>query len=247
LAPDAQSRVELSTFCQDAYQPFEGRIDAYANGSFTQVLAFNACRIPEDGRWFLRAWFPIHVFGLFLIGVLLSTTEFFRRIPHRLPQILKGTVVFGVVGFALLGMQIWVPNVEEGRLLALADTTMAFGYYLTTLSYGGAIILVYQTMVGRRLLRPLAALGRTALSVHLLQSVTYSSVFLGYGLGWDIRMGVPAIFGLAVAVYLSEVAVFNLWLKYFRFGPVEWLWRSLTYMSWQPLLLERSENTVPSA
>jgi uncharacterized protein len=244
FAPDARGRFELSAFCQDTNEPFEGQIDAYAEGSFTQVLAINACRIPREFRGLLRGWVPMHVFGLFLIGVLLGTTEFFMRIPEWLPQILKWTLICGIVGFTLLGVQTWVPNVESGALLAFADTTMAFGYYLTTLAYGGAIILIYKRGWGERVLRPLAAVGRTALTVYLLQSVIYCTAFLGYGLSWDIRMGVPSILGFAIAVYLAEVAAFNLWLKYFRFGPAEWLWRSLTYMRWQPFLTDRLRRSA---
>ena len=102
------------------------------------------------------------------------------------------------------------------------------------------IILIYHQGFGPRVLTPLAAVGRTALTVYLLQSAIYTTMFLGYGLGWDIRVGLPAILGLTVVIFLAEVAVCNVWLKTFRFGPTEWVWRSLTYLKPQPLL-----NRVP--
>jgi uncharacterized protein len=236
LSPQTQSLFERSDFCRNAASQYPSRTEAYAEGSLTQVLSLNACGIPEKGRGFLRDWTLAHIFGLFLIGVLIGTTDFIRSIPDRIPQILVGTLICGFVGFALLGIQIWVPNVNRGWLLAFADTTMGFGYYLTTLAYGGGIILIHQTGLGGRALRPLSAVGRTALTVYLLQSVVYSTMFLGYGLGWDIRMGLPSILGITVVIYLAEVVVCNLWMKYFRFGPAEWVWRSLTYLKVQPLL-----------
>ena len=236
LAPNALSHFELSSFCQKAHEPFATRAEAYAGGPFTQVMALNACRIPGEYRGLIRGWGLTHIFGLFLIGVLIGMTDFVRQIPERLPQILKGTLVSGILGFALLGIQIWIPNVGRGPLLAVADITIGFGYYLTTVAYAGAIALLYQTGFGRRALRPLAALGRTALTIYLLQSVIYCTIFLGYGLGWDIRMGLPVILGITLLIYVAEVVGCNVWLRYFRFGPAEWVWRSLAYLRVQPLL-----------
>jgi uncharacterized protein len=67
-------------------------------------------------------------------------------------------------------------------------------------------------------------------------------LFYGYGFGRAFRLGPAAVTAWAVMIFAVQVVVCQWWLKRFRFGPVEWLWRSLTYLKWQPLRL-RSDST----
>jgi uncharacterized protein len=74
-----------------------------------------------------------------------------------------------------------------------------------------------------------------AFTNYLLQSVIFGWLFYGYGLGLFDRLGAAAAMALGLGVYLLQVAFSALWLKHFRFGPVEWLWRVLMYGRWQPM------------
>ena len=76
-----------------------------------------------------------------------------------------------------------------------------------------------------------------ALSNYLLQSLVCTTIFYSYGLGLFGSVGRAAGLGLAVAIYAAQVALSVRWLKCFRFGPLEWLWRTLTYGSRQPMRL----------
>jgi uncharacterized membrane protein YeiB len=115
------------------------------------------------------------------------------------------------------------------------------GITLTALAYCGVLALAFQTRLGAKLLSPLAGIGRMALTVYIGQHVIAAALFQGRGLGWSHRPDVlsvlvPLVFGL----YLAEVVLCNVWLRYFRFGPLEWIWRSLTYWRLQPLLRENA-------
>jgi uncharacterized protein len=77
--------------------------------------------------------------------------------------------------------------------------------------------------------------GRMSLSNYLAQSLILTSLFYGYGLGWFDRVGPLAGLALALVIYASQLVCSVLWFSYFRFGLVEWLWRSLTYWRVQPL------------
>ncbi|KAB7770060.1 DUF418 domain-containing protein [Xanthomonas maliensis] len=81
----------------------------------------------------------------------------------------------------------------------------------------------------------LAPAGRMALSNYLLQSLLCTWVFYGYGLGWFEQL--PRVWQLpfALGVFALQVVLSRLWLRYFRFGPVEWLWRSTTYLRVPPM------------
>ena len=74
-----------------------------------------------------------------------------------------------------------------------------------------------------------------ALSNYLAQSIIFSFVFYGFGFGLFGRLGSAAAALLGLAVFAGQLVMSEWWLRRFRFGPAEWLWRSLTYGRWQPL------------
>ena len=91
-----------------------------------------------------------------------------------------------------------------------------------------------------RLTRPVAALGRMALSNYLGQSLIASLLFNGSGLGWDGQVTPGEALLIGLVIYGAQLVLSTLWLRAFRFGPLEWLWRSWTYGRWQPLRAGRA-------
>jgi len=79
------------------------------------------------------------------------------------------------------------------------------------------------------------AAGRMSLSNYLAQSLILTSLFYGYGLGWFDRVSPLAGLALALGIYAVQLVCSAAWFRYFRFGLLEWLWRSLTYWKIQPL------------
>ena len=84
-------------------------------------------------------------------------------------------------------------------------------------------------------MKALAATGRMALSNYLGQTVLANLVFSGIGLGLFGSMTFAGIYGVMVAIWVFQVLFSVFWMSRFRFGPAEWLWRSLTYGNKQPL------------
>jgi uncharacterized protein len=74
-----------------------------------------------------------------------------------------------------------------------------------------------------------------ALSNYLAQSVVLGFVFYGYGLGLFGKLGSAPVALLVAVLYAGQLVLSRAWLRRYRFGPVEWLWRSLTYGRWQPM------------
>jgi uncharacterized protein len=74
-----------------------------------------------------------------------------------------------------------------------------------------------------------------ALSNYLLQSLVCTTLFYSYGLGWYGSVGRAAGLVLVVIIYAAQIPLSVWWLKHFRFGPAEWVWRSLTYGKRQPM------------
>jgi uncharacterized protein len=103
------------------------------------------------------------------------------------------------------------------------------------LAYLAALTLLLLDPAWQARLRPLVAPGRMALTNYLLQSVICTTIFYGYGLGWYNRIGPLAGVGLCLAIFMAQAVFSAWWLLQFRYGPAEWLWRSLTYLRWLPM------------
>jgi uncharacterized protein len=108
------------------------------------------------------------------------------------------------------------------------------GSLLIGLGYIGLIMFVCKTAIFLKPSLPFAAVGRTALTNYILQSVLCTYIFYGHGLGLYGKVErIEQIF-IIVGIWLFQLIVSPVWLKYFKFGPVEWLWRSLIYLKFQP-------------
>lgn len=107
--------------------------------------------------------------------------------------------------------------------------------------YVAAFCLFY--MAGHdRFFRFLAAPGRMALTNYITQSLIGIFLFYGIGLGWGTRLGLVHIELIAVGVFFLQVILSHVWLRCFRFGPLEWLWRMLTYGKWFSILAKDDSN-----
>jgi len=105
--------------------------------------------------------------------------------------------------------------------------------------YASTIILLAQGEAWRRRLAPLAAVGRMALSNYLLQSLICTTIFYSYGLALFGKVRPSLGLLLTIIICLIQIPLSVWWLRRFQFGPIEWLWRSLTYWQRQPMRVSR--------
>ena len=103
------------------------------------------------------------------------------------------------------------------------------------LGWIGLVMLVCRRQSLRRWTRPLAAVGRTALSNYLLQTVVATFLMYSWGLGYFGDVPRPWQIALVLAIYALQIPLSILWLRFFTIGPMEWIWRSLTYRKRQPM------------
>jgi uncharacterized protein len=100
---------------------------------------------------------------------------------------------------------------------------------------GVAIMLICQAGKLKNLTARFAAVGRMALTNYLMHGIICGFIFHGYGLGLVGKVERTGQILIVFAVWIFQLWYSPLWLKRFRFGPAEWLWRSLTYWKLQPL------------
>lgn len=110
-----------------------------------------------------------------------------------------------------------------------------FGSIVVALGHIALVMLLIKTGFVQGLLRRFAAVGRMAMSNYLMHSIILTTVFYGYGLG--LYGSIPRFWqmGFVLAVIALQLALSPWWLARYRFGPAEWLWRSLTYWKIQPM------------
>jgi uncharacterized protein len=199
----------------------------YPTGGFLDVLAFRLRELP--------LWAPLHAFifprtmGLFFLGAFAWRTGILRNPPrHLLFAIAAGCIGLG----AALILCHAGGFVARGRIGALAEP---LGTILLALGYGAGIIGIANLDNGKKLLGWAAPLGRMAFTNYLAQSLIFGWIFYGYGLGLFGRLGVASALAIGVAVYIGQVFFSAWWLRRYRYGPVEWLWRTLMYGAAQPM------------
>lgn len=224
----------------------ERRTSVYANGSVAEIVEYNAEVIPENPLeevyW---ADSGVAAFAMFILGFALGRSGVLHDIPGNAVSIARvrswglglGLTAMAVerVLAATGGYAVYRTNHAGPLITLVGDLLFSFGTVALALGYAATIILAAQTPRGGAVLAPLAGVGRMALTVYLSQTLIFTTLFYGYGFGQAYRLGPAAVTAWAVLIFAAQVVACQWWLRRFLFGPVEWLWRSLTYLKWQPL------------
>jgi uncharacterized protein len=201
----------------------------YSSGGFTEVLAFRVRELP--------AIVPLHVIilprtvALMLIGAAAWRWGLFRR-GSRANSYLSLAAFFGIVAGGSLAVALANEWLQLGWKAKLSLDRLAT--VLLACGYGAAIIWAFHKPGPKRFIVWAAPVGRMALTNYLTQSLTFGWIFYGYGLGLFARLGVAAAFAIGSFVYVLQAGLSASWLLKYNYGPVEWLWRSITYGAWQP-------------
>ncbi len=214
---------------QPSPEAIEAELAAFRGGwldqqpvRFAEALGFQTILLITWGVW--RAG------GLMLIGMALFKHNLFSA--QRSAGFYWTLIAVAVaVGLPLQAYGLSL-DFEHGWQIWSFFVGMQFNYWpsiLVSLGYVGVVMPACRSAALRRFTRPLAAVGRTALTNYLLQTVLCTTVFYGHGLGWFGSVDRLGQLGVVALVWAVSLVCSPLWLRRFRFGPVEWIWRSLTY------------------
>ena len=208
----------------------EHEIKVLTQGSWSDAVALRAKHFIERAPG--EVGFATVLIAMFLLGLWFMRSGIMANTRAHLPLFRKLALFalpFGV-GLGLIGSQIAThatPGIPNGYQFAHGLTML--GNLPACLGYVAVIVLMLNSRMfaGINILAPF---GRMALTNYLTHSLVFSTIFYGYGFG---LFGIDRItqLGCVVAMVLVQVPLSHLWLKYFRYGPMEWLWRAITY--WQ--------------
>ncbi|WP_444998076.1 DUF418 domain-containing protein [Aliikangiella sp. IMCC44359] len=218
--------------------------EMFVSLGYAEVLAYRIELLPK------KIWQPTFNFlilGLFLFGAYFGRKKLIERAAQKRAFFIRLIVGSFVVGMAFNILFIWaMVNMppQVGSFWSFAINLGKSGSGICFALMYTAIISLVMFSSAKRFLRWLAPVGRMALTHYLLQSLIGTWVFYGHGLG--LMSNFSYIFQIAFVVVLFAVqAVFShWWFARYRLGPVEWLWRSLTYWRCQPMRLNRAETML---
>jgi uncharacterized protein len=108
---------------------------------------------------------------------------------------------------------------------------------LLSVGHASLLMLVFRSRVVPWLMKVLANVGQMAFTNYLMQSIICTLIFHGYGLGYYNQLKFHQLYYIVGGVWIFQMIYSYVWLRYYRFGPFEWLWRSLTYWKMQPMRL----------
>lgn len=112
---------------------------------------------------------------------------------------------------------------------------------LVSLGWVGAAMLAFQSQTLRGFTKPIAAVGRMAFSNYIFDTVVCTTIFYGFGFGMFGKISRVTQIEVVMAIWTAQLILSSIWMRYFQFGPLEWLWRSLTY--WKPQPFRRVSQT----
>ena len=207
-------------------------------GTYAEILA---SRFSEAlGILFINTPFAVFaVLPLFLMGFYAGKKQIFRRTTELLAsfQKVRNTSFLAGVFMSLLFIVLEIVNHGSSSgygssswlLPALSEVLKYFTGIMLGTFYVSSLVLLYTKDTGRKIIQPLAYVGKMALTNYLMQSIICVLIFYGFGLGMFGQLTPFEGLLLAITIFAGQIIFSSLWLKRYAFGPFEWVWRMFTY------------------
>jgi len=234
----AQQVDDIISSKQELAKDEAEEISAFSEGSYWQAtqyrIGFAGFMLMLSPVFALSMYLPIFLLGYWFIssGILKN---------HQQHQVLfKSMAWIGLsfgLSFTVGGLLITQHPASENvmMLLATGNTLFFIGQYVTAAGYLGLVISLLNSEKWAKRLNKFAPLGRMALTNYIMHSVILTSIFYGYAGGMFGQISRAPQMLIVLAIIVFQLLFSSWWLNRYQFGPLEWLWRSLTYKKKQPM------------
>lgn len=240
LPEDGQAELEAELLAAfgAGFSP-EREIDIYQSGWLDQMahrvpvaLEFHTIGFVFEAFWMLGGLMIVGM-ALFKWGIISNqrSTRFYRRL----------FVGASGIGLVLVLAGVWAREAFAWETMPVLTLAFQFNYWgapFLAIGYLAGIMLLCRWVQEGIVVHALTAVGRTAFSNYLLQTVLATTIFYGYGFGLFGELGRAELLGVVVSIWAVQIVLSVWWMNRFQFGPVEWVWRTLTYRRRQPMRLE---------
>ena len=210
------------------------------NGSFMAVFLSNIVdgfrmKMEYQVGIFYRFYLT---FAFFLFGMWLGRIGYFRRLDE-LKKANKRALWGSIAAFVVCGGLTGLAFSQVGGDFSFENPWAIVGLHMAdlanvclTILILVSFVMIYQGTRGKKMLDVFVEYGRTALTNYVFQSIIGTFILFGWGLGMIGEWRNLYLFGLSLLIIGVQIALSKWWLKRFRYGPLEWLWRSAAYLKW---------------
>ena len=225
----AERKAEREKRLAEAKAEDEKELRIFTSGSYWDAVKWRGGRFPEKAAGDFG--FGIVLVGMFLLGTWFVRSGVMENTAANLP-FFRTLAVYGLpvgIGIGLLGSLIATSHTQGDRYdgWGIAIGLSIIGNLPACLGYVGMVVLMIHSKTFARI-DVLGPLGRMALTNYLMQSVIAATFCYGYAMGhWGMPRAQQVLFVLVV--YAAQIAFSHWWLARFQYGPMEWLWRGVTY------------------
>lgn len=219
----------------------EAETEAFKHGPYSNAVAMRAinfgfmlCVVAIGFGW--------SVIAMFFFGAAMMKSGVFkadRLAFHRRMVMLAAFIALPIsivmpLLLSAVGHTLWV--------ILLVSLTQPLAGPLLALGYLSGVRLLVASGRLSGLTRVLASMGRMALTCYLAETIIATTIFYHFGFALFGEVGRAGRLGIVISVYLTLAALSVLWLRRFQFGPMEWIWRTLTYLRPQPMLRRQGDQ-----
>ena len=207
----------------------------YLHGNLAEHLRANLWTGQLPKWWFMvESGRFSQILGLYLVGMVLGRIGFFARLGDfaKARWIALAVAAATALAFYFLrdGVKAWFAAQHHG---AASDRLLSYllgsWFELSGTAVWLLVLLAIFQSPARIAIRPLAAVGRTTLTLYILQSLVFVPVFYGFGLGLYDDWNQMVRLWVGLGAIAAQLVLAAWWLRHFQYGPIEWVWRALTY------------------
>ncbi len=226
--------------------------DTVKSGSYLDILEANLADFSTKMTFQVESGRIYITLGLFLLGVYAGRKQWFHNLGEKRPYFrranrfalwsLMAAIVTALIVFG--GANVMGIHVAESTQMLIGMLVYDLFNFALALFYVTAIVLLFLNERWKKRLMIFYPVGRMGLTTYLLQSLMGTLIFFSYGLGLLFDFGAAACFGLALVLFIVQIVFARTWFNYFQYGPVEWLWRSLTYFKIQSMKKKEATTSV---
>ncbi len=209
-------------------------LDAFANGSYLEVLKMNWLTDPVHNFMKESTIRVSFIFGRMLIGFWMGRIALFSH-PEKHQKMINNWFWYGLIFGTAGSVAYWMVNedmiVLDSLWLVWVPFAVIAGLLMHSLFYMSAIFKLFRIQRFKKLLGIFEPIGKMAFSNYIFQTLICLFVFYGYPPGPNLmaKVGPTALLAIGLMIFALQIILSSWWLKHYEFGPIEKIWRRLSY------------------
>ena len=230
---------EKESFNNPDRESLQKNIKTISTGTYFEIVEYNKDWLLEMHTvWFYKKGFLRTLMKMILGMALIKSGILLAKSKNKTYFLM--VLISYIVGFSLVSFRMKYLLDNNFSILAKDFAFITWEIEVTAVALGhvGLICLFCKMNLLSWLKKSLAAVGRMAFTNYIMQSLIGISIFYGFGFGLFGIMNKTEQLCVVVAIWIFQLIASPIWLKYFLFGPLEWVWRSLTYWQRQPMIIK---------